>query len=256
MKRIITVTTDFGVKDQYVGVMKGVILSINCDAVIVDITHDIEPHSIVPAALIIKNSYKYFPEKSIHLVVVDPGVGSARRAIAASCNNHFFVGPDNGVFSLVFKESSDLKVFELENKNYFLEDVSSTFHGRDIFSPAAAHLSNGVSISKFGKKIKDPVTLFVKDYVIDNKLIRGEVIYKDSFGNLITNIPSRLVNKDSEIRINDILIEGISQYYSSVSEGSLLAIKGSTGNLEISVNKGSAFKFFNIDNLEIFIKNK
>lgn len=256
MEKIVTMATDFGVEDHYVGVMKGVILSISNKAKIVDITHSIDSHSILQGAFIIKNYYKYFPENTIHLVVVDPGVGSDRRAILVTCDNHFFIGPDNGIFSLIYKVSSDYEVFELENNQYFLEKISSTFHGRDIFSPVAAHLSNGVPPSEFGSKITNPKTIELNEYIYNEESVTGEVIYKDKFGNLITNIPSALVNKNAEIKIETNTIHGISDFYSSVKEGQLLAIKSSAGYLEISVNKGSAANLFENDKLKVFVKNK
>lgn len=255
MKKIISLTTDFGVKDHYVGVMKGVILSINEDANIVDITHEIDSHSVAPAAFIISASYYYFRPKSIHVVVVDPGVGSSRRAVLVCADGHYFIGPDNGVFSLLYKNSSDYEIFELENMKYFQHPVSSTFHGRDIFSSCAAHLSCGVQPSGFGRKIDDPVKIDLKQFEKQDGYIKGHIIYTDRFGNLVTNIPSDIVNNDSEIKVGDMTISGISDFYSSVKKGDLLAICGSSGYLEISVNNGSARNLIDEDNIEIIINN-
>ena len=146
MRSIITLTTDFGSKDHYVGVMKGVMLSVNENAHTVDITHCIDSHDISAASFVIGNSYRYFPKKSVHLVVVDPGVGSERRPLAVFADGHFFVGPDNGVFSSVIRSCEDFCAREIKNRDYFLKKISSTFHGRDIFSPVAAHLSLGAFV--------------------------------------------------------------------------------------------------------------
>lgn len=254
MKRIVTLTTDFGIEDHYVGVMKGVILSINSEVNVVDITHNVDSHSIVPAAFIIKNSYKYFPKNTIHVVVIDPGVGSDRKAILVCFNNHFFIGPDNGVFSLIFQSTSNCEVYQLENEKYFLENISSTFHGRDIFSPAAAYLSKEVAPNDFGKKLTNPHTIELNEYTLEDTEIRGEVIYTDKFGNLVTNIPSNIVNKDSEITIGDKKIQGVSNYYSQVKAGKLLAIAGSSGYLEISINQGNAGDMFDKSKLNIIVR--
>lgn len=255
MKKIITLTTDFGLTDSYVGVMKGVILSINEDASIVDITHDVNSHSIIPAAYILNSSYKYFPPKSVHVVVVDPGVGSDRRAVLLCADNHYFIGPDNGVFSNIYKSNPDYELYELENSKYFLEPVSNTFHGRDIFSPCAAYLSSGVKPDQFGKKIVNPVIEEFPDYYKQDGLIRGSIAYIDKFGNLITNIPSDIVDDSALITVGKTEIKGVSAFYSTTAEGEILAIKGSSGYLEISVNKGSAKRYIGIEDVEIRVEN-
>lgn len=254
MKRIVTLTTDFGTEDHYVGVLKGVILSINSEANIIDITHSVDSHSILPAAYIIKNSYSYFPEGTIHVAVVDPGVGSDRQAILVSYDNHFFIGPDNGIFSLIFSSSSEYEVFQLKNENYFFKDISSTFHGRDIFSPVAAHLSNGVLPSEFGEKLISPQIIHLNEYLKDESSIKGEVIYTDKFGNLVTNIPSGEVGKNAKIILKNKVIHGVSDFYSEVDVGELLAIRGSNGYLEIAINKGDASKLFDEDKLDIMVR--
>ncbi|HEX3033997.1 MAG TPA: SAM-dependent chlorinase/fluorinase [Thermodesulfobacteriota bacterium] len=240
MKRIITLTTDFGVKDHYVGVMKGVILSINPDALIVDITHEIPPHDVLKGAFTLRNFYRYFPEGTIHVVVIDPGVGSQRKPVAVEAEGNIFVGPDNGVFTFVYSGSKSFKVIEISNPIYTLADVSSTFHGRDIFAPVAGYISMGAPIEDLGKEVWSPVKLPIKEPQIRGNEIIGEVVYTDHFGNLVTNIPHDLVKSGSKIYIGKDMIKGISRSYSEVPEGELLAIIGSSGFLEISVNQGRA----------------
>jgi S-adenosylmethionine hydrolase len=240
MKGVITLTTDFGIKDHYVGAMKGVILSINPDALIVDITHEIPPHDVFKGAFALRNFYRYFPKGTIHIVVVDPGVGSRRKPIAVEADGNIFVGPDNGVFTFVYFESKYFKAIEISNPIYTLTDVSSTFHGRDIFAPAAGYLSMGARIEGLGEEIRNPVKLPVKEPQIRGNEIIGEVIYTDHFGNLVTNIPHDLVKPGSKIYIGKNIIKGISRSYSEVPEGGLLAIIGSSGFLEVSVNQGRA----------------
>ena len=240
MKRIITLTTDFGVDDHYVGSMKGVVLGINNEAVITDITHGIPKYDIFKAAYTLRNFYKYFPKDSIHVVVVDPGVGSERKPIIVQTEEGIFIGPDNGVFSFVLKESKSVNVFEITNSEFMLQDLSNTFHGRDIFAPAAAHLSLGVDIKDFGEVIKNPVSFEIREPVIKGDEIVGEVIYVDSFGNLITNIPGALLKEYSKIQIGEFVIDSVAISYQDIEKGKLLAIIGSFGFLEISVNQGSA----------------
>ena len=238
MRRIITITTDFGLADHYVGSMKGVILDINPECSVIDITHEIPKYDITKAALIVRNFYKYFPGDAIHVVVVDPGVGSERKPIAVESEHGIFVGPDNGVFSYVINEVS--KVFEITNKKFMLEDISSTFHGRDIFTPTAAHLSLGASVSDVGEELSSPTLLNFKQPIIIDNEITGEVIYTDSFGNLITNIPSEELSAVSEVIVGGHVIDTVATSYNDVKAGDILAIIGSSGFLEISVNQGNA----------------
>ncbi len=248
-RNIVTITTDFGTKDTYVGVMKGVILSINPDAQLVDITHEIEPGNILEAAFLLKDAYKYFPEGTVHIVVVDPGVGGKRRPIAIKMEGFFFVGPDNGLFWPIISDK-DALVVHLTNKKYFLKDISTTFHGRDIFAPAAAYISKGVDLLDMGVLINDPVRMEIeKPKFLKDKIV-GYVIRADRFGNLITNISKKDIEKhfgkreDLEIEIEGRKIKGLSRTYSDVASGQLLALIGSSGFLEISVNKGSASELF------------
>ena len=240
MRRIVTLTTDFGIKDHYVGAMKGVILSINPDALIIDITHQIPPQDTFSGAFTLRNFYRYFPQKTIHVAVIDPGVGSRRKPIALEADGYIFIGPDNGVFTLVYRESKSVKVFEISNPKYVLPNVSHTFHGRDIFAPAAAHISLGAPLEGLGKRVKKPVMISIKEPEIRSGEIIGEFIYVDSFGNLISNIPAKLIKPKSRIYVGRRIINGISESYADVQEGDLLAIIGSSGLLEISVNQGRA----------------
>ncbi len=255
MRSIITLTTDFGSKDHYVGVMKGVMLSVNETAHTVDITHCIDSHDISAASFVIGNSYRYFPKKSVHLVVVDPGVGSERRPLAVFADGHFFVGPDNGVFSSVIRSCEDFCAREIKNRDYFLKKISSTFHGRDIFSPVAAHLSLGVSFSELGPQIQDPEILPHGGYSINGGKIRGTVVYTDKFGNLITSIPTEAVGNRAKavVTVGEKSIKGISESYSSAEPGEIVAVGGSCGYIEISVNQGRACDIFGETPPEVII---
>ena len=246
MKNIITLTTDFGLRDHYVGAMKGVMLSVNENVHPVDITHCIESHDIRAASFVIGNSYLYFPKNTVHLVVVDPGVGSRRMPMVLFANGHFFVGPDNGVFSSVIRSCEDFSAREIKNRDYFLEETSSTFHGRDIFSPVAAHLSLGVSFSEIGPQIRDPKILPSAGYSVNGAEIRGTVVYTDKFGNLITSIPTEAVRDGvrAVVTVGDKQVTGISESYSSVEPGEIVVVGGSGGYIEISVNQGRACDIF------------
>lgn len=243
---VITVTTDFGMKDPYVGIMKGVILNINPGACIVDITHEIAPGNIIEGAHVLKDTYRFFPKGTIHIGVVDPGVGGNRRPIAIKTEDFFFVGPDNGLFWPIIEQDKNPFIIHLTNKRYFLPNISSTFHGRDIFAPVAAHISRGVGLDNMGVPIKDPVSLELERPQFYEDRILGQVIRVDHFGNLITNISEQDIvkqfgNKRSlKVKIADIGISGISRAYSDVKPGKFLAIIGSSGFLEISANLARA----------------
>ena len=255
MKRIITLTTDFCNRDHYVGSMKGVIYSINPDATITDITHEIPVHDIFSAAFTLRSFIPYFPKETINIVVVDPGVGSSRKPIALEADEKFFVGPDNGVFTYVILESESLRAYEISNPKYFLPDVSFTFHGRDIFAPVAAHLSLGISIEDLGERLLDPFILEIKEPEIGDREIVGEVIFEDTFGNLITNIPGSMIDSDSRLSVCDIVINGVCKSYSQASEGELLAVIGSLGFLELSVNKGRASDLIRCRSRKVYVRN-
>jgi len=235
----ITLVTDFGVKDPYVGIMKGVILTIHPGAAIVDITHEVEPQDVREAAFLVDDYWRYFPPGTVHVVVVDPTVGSDRRPIIVSAKGHHFVGPDNGVFTLVADNASDIHV--IENRNFMLPAISSTFHGRDIFSPAAARLCLGFSPHAFGREITDPVLIGNLRPVADGNVLTGEVVRFDRFGNAITNIKAETLHsfvKDApfEIRTGDISFTTINKSY---YEGEFACLAGSSGYLEFAVFRGS-----------------
>lgn len=263
--RIITLTTDFGIVDGYVGTMKGVMLDILPQAQLVDITHGITPQDICQTAYVLYAAYRFFPPQAVHLVVVDPGVGSARRSVAVHSSCGTFVGPDNGVFSYVMAQESVETVVELANSRYHLPSVSQTFHGRDIFAPAAAHLAAGVAIEELGPTVPNPVTLPLPRLEIAPGRISGKVLHTDHFGNVITSI-GRLLWKGEELsltpafrqqreeqarfRADEALVTigrppgqeigTLRRTYADVDPGDVLALVGSGGHVEIAVREGSA----------------
>lgn len=247
--KTVALLTDFGLADNFVGVMKGVILSINPRVNIVDISHSVEPHNIFMGAFLLKTSFRYFPKGCIFLVVVDPGVGSEREPVIIYTKNYFFVGPDNGVLSPAANEDTIEEIVRIENKRYFLKNVSDTFHGRDIFAPVAAYLSKGKRCSLFGRSLNSIKGLEIPRPRIDRDVLKGKVIYIDRFGNLVTNVDKALFkkfirNKKFKIKIKDAKINSISKSYQTAGQGLPLAIFGSSDFLEISVNSGSAEEYF------------
>ncbi len=251
IKGIITLTTDFGLKDSYVGEMKGAILSVNAGANIMDITHMVSPQNIIEGALVLSRAYLFYPPGTIHVAVIDPGVGSSRRPILIETEKYFFVGPDNGLFTPVFEKEKVTRVIHLVNSEYFLDEVSNTFHGRDIFGPVAAHLSMGVRPESFGTPVESPVLLELPSPVRDDMEIRGEVLYIDSFGNLITNIIGKDVVRLAEkanvmVTVKGARIRGLSATYSDGVKGDLLALVGSSGYLEIACSSRRASEMLNV----------
>jgi S-adenosyl-L-methionine hydrolase (adenosine-forming) len=245
---IITLLTDFGISDAYAAMMKGVVLFINRNAVLIDITHNIKAGSIYQGAEILKDSYPYFPEGTVHVAVVDPGVGSCRRLMAMKAAGHFFVGPDNCIFWPVIKENPDAEIINLTEKRYFLSHVTNTFHGRDIFAPVAAHISLGIEIDKLGHPISDPEKLTLPQPYIKDTVLLGEITRVDNFGNLISNIAAKaladfLGDKQQVIHIGDFKIPEICDTYSDKDEGELIALINSSGYLEIAVNLGKASEY-------------
>jgi S-adenosylmethionine hydrolase len=230
---VITLLTDFGTVDYFVGAVKGAILSVNPGAVIVDITHEIPPQDIETGAFTLLAAYETFPAGTIHVAVVDPGVGSERRPLIVSANEQFFVGPDNGLFSYIYDREPSHQSFHVTSDRYFRPFVSSTFHGRDIFAPVAAALSNGVAPEELGMLIDDEVRLPSLETPL-------RIIHIDRFGNCITNITRDL--SPGEIVVKGKTISEIRQFYGEGDDRSLFAIWGSAGFLEISVNGGSAAK--------------
>ena len=241
---VITLTTDFGTDDAYVSIMKGVILGINAKAAIVDICHTVRPQNITQAAYILSTAANYFPDGTIHVAVIDPGVGTKRRAVLLVGPKSYYIGPDNGVFSYVASQATPrMHVFELTNERYWLHPVSHTFHGRDIFATVAAHLSLGVAPHELGTPIASlsSVALSRPHQHEDGTLI-GKVIHIDHFGNLITDIMKPDMPKGRVfIEVFGHIIDDVSTSYEEEEE--LLAIFGSDGRLEVSVKKGSAARY-------------
>ena len=247
---LITLLTDFGTSDYFVSVMKGVILSINPDARVIDITHEIPAQDIEAAAFTLLAAYSSFPSGTIHVAVVDPGVGSARRAILAECDGQFFVGPDNGIFSYVCEGKTQARVFEVTNKEYFRAPVSSTFHGRDVFAPVAAGLSNGIDPTEFGKQITNPAQLApLSPEKTKNGTVNAKIIHIDRFGNCITNLtPRELTEKmaadGAYLQANGTKIKSFRKYFSEQGGRGkeVFGIWGSAGFLELAAKDKSAAK--------------
>jgi hypothetical protein len=249
MSAIITLLTDFGTEDTYVGVMKGVITSICPSAQVIDLTHQVPPQDIATGAFLLDVSVDYFPEGAIHVAVVDPGVGTARKPVALRTAKAFFVGPDNGIFTLVLQRQQLLQAICLDNPRYHLPTVSSTFHGRDIFAPVAAHIACGVSVEELGTPIHRLQRLPLPRIRVDWQGIRATVVHIDRFGNAITNLTrdnyeawrTRWDVKEPAVQVaaSDIFLP-IATTYGEVARGKPLALFGSSGRLEIAVNGGSA----------------
>ena len=246
----IAVLTDFGLKDGNVGVMKGVIWRICPEAHIADVSHLIGAQDLPEAALILARSAPYFPPGTIHLVVVDPGVGTQRRAMAARLGDSFFVGPDNGIITILWDRAAarslPCEFVSLDRPAYWLPEVSHVFHGRDIFAPAAAHLAAGVPLHELGSAFSDAVRLHLPEPVRVREGWRGEVIHIDHFGNVASNIRSEHLGSDLlakealTVRLGDVRIDGLVDTFGERSDGALIALMGSTGNLIVSVVNGSA----------------
>lgn len=253
-KPLVTLITDFGASDHFVGVMKGVILNINPDVQIVDLCNQVNSFDVFDAAFALAQSYRYFPPDTIHLVVVDPGVGSARRPILARTIECKFVAPDNGVLSLIYDREESIEVRHVTSEHYFLNPVSHTFHGRDMFAPVAGWLSKGVEVDKFGDVITDFAKFTPpKPRKVSPELVTGVVLRIDKFGNITTNITPEDVPQlfadpppAFKILINQQEITRLNQAYSLGKPSEIFAILGSSGYLEISTNRGSAAKALNV----------
>ena len=242
---IVALLTDFGTRDHYAGAMKGVILSLCPDATCIDISHEIDPHDVLAGALELAACYKYFPAGTIFLVVVDPGVGSARRPIAAEAGGYRFVAPDNGVLTLVLRETPPKRVVELTERKYARPTVSRTFEGRDRFAPAAAWLAKGIELAALGRALQSWTTIDVPAPVEADSLLSAEVLRVDRFGNLITNLDRRTFERFAagcaiEITAGTQAIEKVVATYAETSAGALCALFGSSDHLELAVNGGSA----------------
>ena len=252
---IIALITDFGLKDPYVAEMKAVILSICLKARIIDITHQVEKFNVRMGAFILASASQHFPKETVYVGVVDPGVGTKRRPIIVETSNSLYVGPDNGLLMMAAEKQGIKHVYEIRNKRYMLPKVSRTFHGRDIFAPAAAHLANGISPEEFGPEIKDYIAPEYAKPIIEGNTLIGEVLHIDDFGNLITNISEEALSeiglaegdliklsfRDKSLRLK------ICRAYGEVDAGEPLAIIGSHNFLEFSVNLGNAAKCFGLN---------
>ncbi len=254
-QRMITLTTDFGLTEHYVGAMKGVIYSINPTAQLVEITNAVQSFDVLDGALAISQAYSYFPKDTVHVVVVDPGVGGPRRPIIANIGQYLFVAPDNGVLSLVYEREERVTVRHITSEYYFHHPVSNTFHGRDVFAPVAAYLSKGVDASKFGEEISDFVRFAApRPKATAANAWKGIVLKTDKFGNLITNITPKDIPQifdgtanSFKIAVGKAEVTTLRTSYAESAPGELFAILGSTGFLEISTNKGAASRVAGAD---------
>lgn len=246
---LVTLLSDLGIKDTYVGVMKAVILSIYPEARIVDLCHEISPQDVQQAAFLLDTAWGYCPKGTVHVVVVDPGVGSERRVLAVEAHEQRFIAPDNGVLTYVLARAREYRAYSVERSEHFLPDVSQTFHGRDVMAPVAAAVARGLAVEELGPEIMGPVMRFpVSKPVMNESGLVGHVIHVDRFGNLVTDLTEtdvltwqREIGADAfVIRVGDSAIEEIRMAYAGADPGELLAIYGSSGRIEVSLNLGSA----------------
>jgi S-adenosylmethionine hydrolase len=249
---IVTLTTDYGTNDHLVGVLKGVILKINPEVTIIDITHEVTPFDLLDGALAITSAYAYFPPRTIHVVVVDPGVGTERRPLLVSGQNQYFIAPDNGVLSGVYEKEQNFTVRHLTSEHYFLQPVSKTFHGRDIFAPAAGWLSKHWQPASMGEDIKDFKRFAMPRPKEGDGMLKGVVLKVDGFGNLITNIRAEDLSPDSlekgevKLQAGNHPVTRLVPTFASGNAGEPIAYIGSNGYVEIAVNRGNAAKTLGI----------
>lgn len=243
---LITLLTDFGNQDGFAGIMKGVIWRISPQVQIADLTHEISPQNVLQAALILAQAVPFFPPETIHVAVVDPGVGTARRALGISSGSQYFIGPDNGIFTAVFELSetkgSKTEIYHLDAPEFWLPKVSRSFHGRDIFAPVAAHLANGRSLADMGTRVEDPVRLAIPQPQKTENGWLGQIVAIDHFGNLISNLKKEHISKPqhSKVIISQVKIHGLVNSYGERPSGELIAMIDSSENLSVSVVNGSA----------------
>jgi len=255
----IVLLTDFGLDNNFVGVVKGVIYSVNPEVKIIDLTHCITPQDIKEGAFYLLTSYRYFPKNSIFVVVIDPGVGSKRKVILVKTSKYYFLAPDNGVLSWVLREEKIEKIIEVNEKKYFIKPLSSTFQARDIFAPVAGYLSKGIPIENFGSKIKKIIILSFPQPKIEEKIIKGEILLIDRFGNAITNLSLRefafLKEGNFILKIKSTQVTKVRKFYSEISEKDKepFIISESSGFWGISFNQGNFAKKFNIKKEEKFL---
>ncbi len=254
---IITLLTDFGTVDEYVGLMKGVILSVHPAVTLVDVTHRIDRHDVVQAAFVLQSSYRYFPKGTVHIAVVDPGVGTPRGILAVDTQGHIFLAPDNGLLSLVIREAPCDAIIRVDNSSYYRPKVSCTFHGRDILAPVGAHIAKGVPAGEMGSAVAASECVLLDDMSprigATGELI-GRIVSIDRFGNVITNIDAQSLSHlfsaasaaDLQVQVGTHLVSGIAQTYGQLPPNTPLSLIGSRGFLEIAVNQGSASQYFNL----------
>ena len=244
---LITLTTDFGQVDPYVGIMKGVIFAINPAATVIDLSHNVPPQDVFCGALVLKSAVPYFPQGAIHVGVVDPGVGSNRRPLLIEAEGCFYVGPDNGLLSLALREKNITRIIALNNQNYFLKPTGQTFHGRDIFAPVAAHLSRGTPAENLGSKSDNFETLTWPHVALKDDFLEGQIIYIDRFGNLVTNIRAEdlqpFATAGLTISLKGHKLHGLDCNYASGADKELIALIDSWGLMEIAQFRGSAQAF-------------
>ena len=250
--KIITFLTDFGMKNTYTSQMKGVASSIS-DARLIDITHDITPHNIREGAFLLKTSTPYFPLGTVHVAVVDPGVGTDRKGLVITTRSQVLVGPDNGLLIPAARCLGDFVVYEITNEKYMKKNVSNTFHGRDIFTPVAAHITNGVPFEEIGKRTNDYVNLDFGEGTVTDKTAEGRIIYIDNFGNIITNIDGKKLRQyleyNTKIKLsikNKSKQVSFVKSYDFVKKGQFLTTIGSSNLFEIGMNQGNAAKKLNV----------
>ena len=245
---LITLLTDFGDRDSFVASMKGVVLTINPHAIFVDLSHHVPPHSVEDAAYILNSCYRYFPKGTVHVAVVDPGVGSARRPLIAKSERYFFLAPDNGLLTHILADNSEMEVREIENVDYRLPSQGHTFDGRDLFAPAAAWLTRQQPFESFGRLVTDCKIFTIATPTWESKTLVGEIVHVDRFGNLISNLTqqhleeARFVSKGHQpsIRVDKQIIEGLVASYSEGTEAKPSALINSDGRLEVFVKEASA----------------
>jgi S-adenosylmethionine hydrolase len=248
MMAVISLTTDFSSRDPYIGMMKGVIAGINPAANVIDLAHDLPAQDVRAACFVLKGAFHYFPPGTIHVAVVDPGVGMARAVLCAHAQRHTFLAPDNGLLSFLWTGEHEAKVYRVKNHRFFLSHVSNTFHGRDVFAPVAGHLSLGTPPGEMGPGVADCVTLDLPDVSFNgNSDLTGEVVYVDGFGNLVTNITRwhlgelhHFAPERAHVRIGHAKVDRLLDTYGQVDRGQILALMSSFGHLEIAANGTSA----------------
>lgn len=251
MSSIITLTTDFGLQDHYVSVMKAVMLGIAPNSRMIDISHQIPPQDIMAGAYVVRNAAMLFPPGTVHLVVVDPGVGTGRKMVALKIEDQYFVGPDNGIFSLIGDEYN-YRAVELTNSDFWRANTSKTFHGRDIFAPVAAHIAKGVPLEQLGDPLEELVTYRWAVPISDKDGIQGWIVHIDRYGNLISNITEKLLNEAGsmsklKIYVGNTILDELVTTFGDVPEGEAAAYIGSSGMLEVAINKGNAKKLLGVE---------